>query len=130
LKELILLFYCQMTYNEANLVSHIPHLIELINKRMVPDMVVNHHINTVRNGLQLSRIYIKMSNMTHGYYQFSVSTKGEIWNSLLTPALLSCAFEWLKSIDSKRQIERVLKFKMELYEKCWHPSRLDFLTID
>lgn len=121
-----------MTYDESNLVCQIPYLIELINKRMAPETVVKHYIDTVNNGInfQVCRIYIKMRNMTHGYYQFSVSKKGEIWHSLLTPALLACAFEWLKTLDSNRQIERVLKFKEELYEKCWHPSRLDFLTVD
>ena len=131
---IIYIFYGQMTYDEANLVCHIPHLIELINKRMAPETVVKHYINTIRPGIhfQVCRIYIKMRNMTHGYYQFSVSAKGEIWHSLLTPALLSCTFEWLNSIDcnQKRQIERVLKFKEELYEKCWHPSRCDFLMND
>jgi hypothetical protein len=124
-------FYGQMTYEEANLICHMPHLIELINKRMAPETVVKHYINTISPGVNyhLCRIYIKMSNMREGYYRFDINKKGEMWNPLLQPAMMACAFDWLMSFDynQKRQMERVQKFKSELIEKVWAPSESNFL---
>jgi hypothetical protein len=68
-----------------------------------------------------------MSNMTHGYYHFDVCKKGDIWNPLLQGSMMACAFDWLKSFDYYRQIERVKKFKQELIEKVWAPRDSNFL---
>ena len=120
-----------MTYTHTNLVLLLPTLIELINKRFNPETVTKHHIvNDLRNGtFYFSRVYIKLSNMTNGYYCFDVCRKGEMWNPFLLPGMMSCAFDWLKSFDynQKRQIERVQKFKLELIEKVWSSGDSNFL---
>jgi len=116
-----------MTYNKEYLVSQLPHLIERIDKRIMPVNVTRCFVNKAPDK-SFSRVYIKLSNMPYsGSYYFDVCEKGTMWNPLLIPSLMGCAFDWLKAFDQLRQIERVHKFKLELIEKVWAPSDGNFL---
>jgi len=119
-----------MTYAHNNLIQQLPYLFELINKRFTPHIVTKNYNSASNTGnFHYTRIYIRMSNMTHGYYYFDVCRKGEMWNPFLLPGMMSCVFDWLKSFDynQKRQMERVQKFKQELIEKVWDPTCTNFL---
>lgn len=109
-----------MSYSQVNLILALPRLIKRINKSEKPNFVskITSGISS-RGNFQL---YVTLNNKNQLYYNFEITTNGEIVNSLiLNSSVTACIVDWLLHIDQKRQIERVDKFKMELIENVWNP---------
>jgi len=112
-----------MSYSQVNLILSLPTLIKRINKKGEPN-----HVTQITSGVSNNdglQIYIKLNNMSHGYWYVTVNENGEVYNPMMPSYLLVCVFDWLKHIDQKRQTERVDKFKMELIERTWHPDYIN-----
>jgi hypothetical protein len=109
-----------MSYSLVNLILALPRLIKRINKSENP-----HFVSKITSGLSSRgnfQVYITLNNENPLHYNFEITDKGEIYNSVSKSGVSACIVDWLLHIDQKRQVERVDKFKTELIENVWHPA--------